>query len=97
MSIAIVVMDNEENFLQFLDPDLCTINETIEELGLRTLEFNYKFQDYVEDKELFRIGNKIWISNSQSLEDCLYVINTPVENSVYKDNSFSFSIEEVLA
>ena len=97
MSIAIVVMDNEENFLQFLDPDLCTISETIEELGLRTLEFNYKFQDYVEDKELFRIGNKIWISNSQSLEDCLYVINTPVENSVYKDNSFSFSIEEVLA
>ena len=97
MSLAIVVMDNEENFLQFLDPDLCSINETIEELGLRTLEFNYKFQDYVEDRELFRIGNKIWISNSQSLEDCLYVINTPVENSVYQENYFACEIEEVLA
>ena len=97
MGMAIVVMDNEENFLQFLDPDLCTMSETIEESGLRTLEFNYKFQDYAADRELFRIGNKIWISNSQSLEDCLYVINTPVENSVYQENSFSCSIEEVLA
>ena len=66
----IVVLNNDEEFLQFLDPELCSIEETIEYGGLRTIHIEYKFQDAVEDKKLFRIGNKIWIHGDSNLTDC---------------------------
>lgn len=94
--LTITVFDNDENFLQFLDPDLCSITEKHSKGGLRTLEFEYKFQDLHQDKELFRKGNKIWVSNDINLENCLYLINTHVKESIFKDNSFTFDIEEVL-
>jgi len=94
--LTITVFDNDENFLQFLDPDLCSITEKHSKDGLRTLEFEYKFQELHTDKQLFRKGNKIWVSGDVNLEDCLYVINTQVKESVYKDNSFTFDVEEVL-
>ena len=96
MTLTIVVMDKKEQFLQFLDPDLCTLEESIEAYGLRTLSLEYKFQDLVQDKELFRIGNKIWIQGDVNLSDCLYVINTEVEQDVYKENTFTLELEEVL-
>ena len=93
--MAIVVMNNQEEFLQFLDPELCTLVETHED-GLRRLDLEYKFQDLHDDKQLFRIGNKVWVSGDTNLADCLYVINTPVETNVYEDNSFHCELEEVL-
>ena len=93
---TIVVMDPKENFLQFLDEDLCTMTETIEKGGLRTLELDFKFQDYSEDKNLFKIGNKIWVSNDTHIQDCLYVINTPVTVDIYDQNTFKVDLEEVL-
>ena len=96
MGLTIVVLDKQENFLQFLDEDLCTLEETIEYGGLRTLSFEYKFQDVLEDRELFRIGNKIWIQGDTNLTDCLYVINTEVEQDIYKENHFKLDLEEVL-
>ena len=96
MGLTIVVLDERERFLQFLDEDLCTVTETIEYGGLRTIQFEYKFQDLVEDKELFRIGNKIWIQGDVNLRDCLYVINTEVKQDIYNENSFSFECEEIL-
>ena len=92
----IVVLDNSEEFLQFLDPELCSIEETIEKGGLRTIHLEYKFQDAVEDKKLFRIGNKIWIHGDSNLTDCLYVINTSVKQDIYQENSFTCDCEEVL-
>ena len=94
--VNITVLDNEENFLQFLDPELCTITETIEKDGLRTISFEYKFQDMVEDKKLFRIGNKLWIYGDSNLTDCLYVINTSVVQDIYQENVFKCEMEEVL-
>lgn len=92
----IVVLSNEEEFLQFLDPELCTLLETHEKDGLRTLSLDYKFQDLHEDKQLFKIGNKVWVSGDVNLTDCLYVINTPVEINVYTENSFTMELEEVM-
>ena len=92
----IVVLNNNEDFLQFLDPELCDVTETIEKDGLRTIQFNYKFQDLIEDKRLFRIGNKIWLQGDPNLSDCLYIINTKVKQDIYDENSFSFDAEEVL-
>ena len=95
MSLTIVMMDNEENFLQFLDPSLCAITEVHKE-GLRSLSFTYKFQDLHDDKQLFKMGNKVWVSNDSNLADCLYVINAPVQVDVYKENSFTCEMDEVL-
>ena len=92
----IVILDNEENFLQFLDPELCELKETIETNGLRTLELDYKFQDLSEDKRLFQLGNKLWIQGDTNLNDCLYVINTNVTEDIYQENSFHLELEEVL-
>lgn len=89
-------MNNQEEFLQFLDPDLCTLTESIEAYGLRTLSLEYKFQDMVEDKQLFKLGNKIWIQGDTNLTDCLYVINTEVQQDIYRENSFTLEAEEVL-
>ena len=85
MVLSIVILDKKEDFIQFLDPDLCKLEETIEEGGLRTLSLTYQFKDLVEDKQLFKIGNKIWISGDVNLSDCLYVINTEVSQDIYKE------------
>ena len=92
----IVVLNNSEEFIRFLDPDLCEMTETIEKDGLRTLQFTYYFQDMVEDKELFKIGNKLWIYGDSNLTDCLYVMNTSVTQDIYQNNSFNCEMEEVL-
>ena len=92
----IVVLDNSEEFIQFLDPELCELTETIEKDGLRTLQFTYYFQDMLEDKKLFKIGNKLWVYGDSNLTDCLYVINTSVTQDIYQNNSFKCEMEEVL-
>jgi hypothetical protein len=89
MGLTIVVLNAKEEFLEFLDDDLCTLEETHEAYGLRTLSLEYKFQDISEDRDLFRLGNKIWIQGDSNLSDCLYVINTEVEQDLYKENSFT--------
>ena len=93
---SIVVLDPEEQFLQNLLPDACELEETIEQGGLRTLKLIYTFDDLLEDKELFRIGNKIWVQGDENLSDCLYVINTSVKEDIYQENSIEAELEEVL-
>lgn len=96
MGLTIVALDKYENFLQFLDPELCSITEEIEYGAYRSISFSYKFQDLTEDKDLFKVGNKIWIQGDTNLQDCLYVINTPVKVDIYNENEFTFDAEEVL-
>ena len=92
MTLTIVVLNNKEEFLQFLDSELCHLEESIEVGGLRTLSFEYKFQDYVADKELFKIGNKIWVQGDVNIEDSLYVINTEVKQDIYQENSVTVDL-----
>lgn len=96
MTLTIIALDQEENFLQFIDPNRCEVEETIEYGGLRTLHLNYKFENLSEDKQLFRIGNKIWLQGDSNLTDCLYVVNTTVKEDIYKENSLEMELEEVL-
>ena len=94
--ISIIALDSKEEFLQFIDENLIDIKETIETGGLRTIDVTYTFQDLQKDKELFRLGNKLWIQGDTNLTDCLYVINTKVTQNVYDENTISFEAEEVL-
>ena len=84
---SIVMLTPDEKFLQFLDPDLCDIKETITTGGLRTITLDYKFQTYEDDKQLFQLGNKLWVSGDVNLSDALYVVNTSVKQDIFKDNS----------
>ena len=88
MVLSIVVLDQKEKFLQFLDPDLCSLTEEIEYAGLRTLKLEYTFEDVVTDKELFRVGNNIWIQGDTNLKDCLYVVNTEVKVDIYNEKKY---------
>lgn len=96
MSFTIIALSPTEKFLQFLDSELCDITETHEYGGLRTVEFEYTFQDLAKDKALFKLGNKIWIQGHPTIEDCLYVVNTEVKQDIFKENKISFEAEEVL-
>ena len=96
MTLTVVILNQEEEFLANLLPERCELEETIEAGGLRTLNLNYKFINLKEDKELFRIGNKVWIQGDSNLQDCLYVINTSVKEDIYQENSIEVELEEVL-
>lgn len=92
----VVVLSNNEDYIGLLDPDRLELEETNESHGLRTLDLTYTFADRENDKKLFRIGNKIWVQGSNTLTDCLYVINTEVEEDLYNENNFKLNLEEVL-
>ena len=94
--VSIIALDNKENFIRFLDPTRCDIHETHKKGGLRSLDFKYTFQDLQKDKELFKLGNKIWISQDTNIRDCLYVCNTSVKEDIFKDNCLTVELEEVL-
>ena len=96
MTFTLVALEHDEDFIQFIDPELVTIKETIDKGGLRTLHVEYVFQDFNEDREMFKIGNKLWLANDDNISNCLYVINTVVKEDVYKENTFTFDAEEVL-
>ena len=96
MTLTLVLMNIREEIIQFLDTDLVDIEETIQKEGLRTLKLEYIFQNFKEDKELFKIGNKLWLQGDKHLKDCLYVINTEVTENIYDENKFTVELEEVL-
>lgn len=96
MTIAIISLTSSEEYQKWIDPDLISITEEIETSGLRTIKVEYTFQDYNKAKEYFQIGSKLWIQGDNNLTDCLYVINTQVEESPYNKNNISFEAEEVL-
>ena len=96
MTLTIIALTPKEEFLQMVDPDLCEIKEINQSNGLRAIQFEYRFQDFTEDKQLFKHGNKLWIQGDINVDDCLYVINTKVEQDLFKENSFTFEAEEVL-
>lgn len=93
--VNIIVMDNDENFISFLDPDLIDLTETFEN-GLRDISVTYNIKEILDAQTYFKVGNKIWVNGDDNITSCLYVINNKVKQSIYKDNNYSFTAEEVL-
>ena len=86
----IIVLDYNENFIEFLDPDLLDVTENFEIGGIRNIDVKYYMEDMDDAKRLFRVGNKIFISGDSNLSDCLYVINTEVRRDYFKENNVVF-------
>lgn len=95
MVFTCIVLDNEEKFIQFLDPNLLTINEEIEEKEIGRVSVEYYMQDVTDAERLFMMGNKLWIQGG-NLKPCLYVINTKVKRDYYKENKVVFEAEDKL-
>lgn len=96
MSLGIVLLDSNENFLEFIDNDLIEINETHEKKSIRTCNVSYKIEDLNHTKEIFKMGNKLWVSKGNTIDDCLYVISENINFNLYQDNVITFPVEEVL-
>ena len=92
----VIVLDYNENFIEFLDPDLLDITEQNETKGIRNIDVTYYMEDMDDAKRLFRMGNKIWISGDSNIEDCLYVINTEVRRDYFQENNVVFTAEDVI-
>lgn len=95
MSLTIVVFDDKDNFIQYLNPELIQIHEDYEQYNLRTVSIEYYVEGLSDYKNLFKIGNKIWVS-TDTIPDCLYIINTEVENDLFDKNNVVFEVEEKL-
>lgn len=92
-----IILDQEENFLEWLNPELIDIEETNEIGELRTVSVSYPIiGDIKHTKELFRIGNKLWIPEGAGLTSCLYVISSECKQDYFDKNSFSFNAEDIL-
>ena len=92
----IVVLDYNENFIEFLDPDLLSVTEQYEIGGIRSIDVEYYMEDMTDAKRLFCVGNKIFINGDSNLADCLYVINTEVRRDYFQENNVVFTAEDVI-
>ena len=95
MVLTVIVLDQDEKFIQYLDDDNLEITETDERSGVRALSLEYILSEDEDSSILFKGGNKIWVQGDDHLEDCLYVINPQVEKQ-YDENRIILDVEEVL-
>lgn len=92
-----IILDQNENFLEWLNPEYIDIEETNEIGELRTVSVSYPIVDDIKHtKELFRIGNKLWIPEGAGLTSCLYVISSECKQDYFDKNTFSFDAEDIL-
>ena len=75
----IVMLDSDENILEFLDDSSAVVEITDTYGEYNSLDFECPLTNIKRDKKLFRQGNKIL------LENILFVINTEVEIDFMKN------------
>ena len=91
----VVVLTYDEKFITFLNPELLTLVETETIDSLRTANVTYTMEHENDAQELFRIGNKLWVTKDGNKGN-LYVINTKVKRDYFKENNVTFDAEDVL-
>ncbi len=103
MALRVILLDHDENFIKFLDPDLLVLEETREQYALNRIQMTYAIDDASEARRLFKVGHKIWVHDDNdiyvhedNLEDCLYVIPESLKNDFFSENQVEFEAEEVL-
>lgn len=76
-NIDILVLNNNETIIGWLNPSLVDITEHNDNTGLQNIELNHPINDDTNNDydAWLEQGNKIWISETEDLKSCLYVIN----------------------
>lgn len=93
--MQIVILDNTEQFITYLDTEKAEIEETHEMCGAKIINLTYYLEPEDDFRKLFMIGNKVWVSGGDNLTNCLYVINTQTSYDV-DEHMISLEAEEVL-
>lgn len=91
-----VVLNQNEEIITFLDPDLIDIVESNEIGQLRTISVKYPVDTEEDISNIFKLGNKIWIRGDDNFTDCLYVMNSPIKRDYFDDKLVSFEAEDVV-
>ena len=86
----IVILDDNESILEFMDDSDASIEITDTYGGYKTLDFDCELTNVKKDQLLFKQGNKLL------LENILFVINTEVEVD-YAKNLISLEAEELVS
>jgi len=95
MDIDILVLNNDETLIGWLNPSLVDITEYNDDSGLQNIKLTHPVNDDTKNDydSWLEHGNKIWISETEDLKSCLYVINA--EKTVDQDDII-ITAEEVL-
>jgi len=98
MGFTILLLNQAEEPLLYLDSDQCDIERYSEEKEIKSASLTYPLgSDINKIRENFRIGNKVWIpDSSSSLEGVLYVISNSAKYDYWDGNSITVPLEEVL-
>ena len=86
----IVILDNNESILEFIDDGDASVEITDTYGGYRTLDFTCELTNVKRDQVLFKQGNKLF------LENILFVLNTEVEID-YVNNLISLEADEIVS
>lgn len=98
MGFTVLVLDQNEEPLEYLDSENLEIEQTSEVGELQTLTITYPLddEDINRTRKLFKIGNKIWIPGTNGLDPCLYVISNSTKYDYWDKNHIEIELEEVL-
>lgn len=95
----IVILDENEEIIKWLDSELVDIKETCAVDKPRQIEVTYPvtFDELnLDEGNWYDAGNKIYIPNTLGINSCLYVINNDYDLDYWKKNTVTFTAEEVL-
>ncbi len=97
MSFTALLLNPEEEPLEYLNSDELELTETSETNELRTVHLSYPIGDDIHTtRENFRIGNKLWIPGGNGLEPCLYINTSQAKIDYWQDNNIEAEFEEIL-
>ena len=97
-NLNIIILDEQENFLTWLDSEKLEIKETSQENTHKKVSVTYPLENPITsyDKSWFDAGNKIFIPSTIGAEAGLYVINQDANIDFWEKNEITFEAEEVL-
>lgn len=99
MSINIIILNQQENFIKALDSTQFKIEEVLSKNDVDKINVEYYSTNLESEEDFFTIGNKIFIYSGKEGDKKvgkLYVINTKVKVDYFADHTLKFTAEEVL-
>lgn len=94
----VIILNNEEEIICWLNPEFVTIEETNEQGKIRSIKLTHPRNDDYRSypPKWYQQGNKIYIPKNQDIEACLYVIDNSFTVNYWDKDEIEVSAEDVL-
>lgn len=94
-TVNVLVLNNQEEIIGWLHPELVEIVEYNDVKGIQSIIISHPLNDETGNNylEWLKHGNKIWLSENEDLKSCLYIINADKETD---QDMITISAEEVI-